>query len=316
MSGNRCAFPDCDVDLVQASNAGGFVVGEEAHIVAHSIDGPRGNSPLDSEQRDELSNLILLCPTHHSAVDSAPEQYPIEVLRRIKDDHEARIRSLVGFAGPDPVTLRYANILQGWVDRTVNGPWWHHLTRGLFSARSEISRAALTDATDSSAWLLGRPLPGSIVEVERELKSFQEVLDDLLLVTTRSLDLHPHNDSLVWHEPFYKHGRTREESDGLFAEYDWIGQLRCDLALELARSANAVISSVTAYFDPLWRLEDGLVLIAVVDPIVGQTRFRPLYAGPTERYEGVPRFFLERSKRDIAIGSGRNESAERRIGLL
>lgn len=63
-------------------------VGEIAHIVARSPAGPRGNNPLPIAERDEYSNLILLCPTHHKIVDENEADWPIEVLQQLKEDHE------------------------------------------------------------------------------------------------------------------------------------------------------------------------------------------------------------------------------------
>ena len=93
-SGNICAFPGCTQQLVQAAVDAGehFVVGEEAHIVAQSPDGPRG---IPDSEADDITNRILLCPTHHRVVDAQPAAYPAEVLRAFKDAHEMRIRGLL-----------------------------------------------------------------------------------------------------------------------------------------------------------------------------------------------------------------------------
>ncbi|MCB9551939.1 MAG: hypothetical protein H6705_08655 [Myxococcales bacterium] len=44
---------------------------------------------MAAADRDEADNLILLCPTHHTLIDKVPEQYPAELLRRWKAEHEA-----------------------------------------------------------------------------------------------------------------------------------------------------------------------------------------------------------------------------------
>ncbi|HEY2295152.1 MAG TPA: HNH endonuclease [Thermoanaerobaculia bacterium] len=61
---------------------------EIAHIVARSLDGPRGDSPLPLEQRDLYENLVLLCPNDHSTVDSNPKEWTASRLRDIKAEHE------------------------------------------------------------------------------------------------------------------------------------------------------------------------------------------------------------------------------------
>ncbi|WP_063002578.1 hypothetical protein [Nocardia mikamii] len=42
-----------------------MALGEIAHIVADSPNGPRGDSPLTAAARNDYQNLILLCNQHH-----------------------------------------------------------------------------------------------------------------------------------------------------------------------------------------------------------------------------------------------------------
>jgi hypothetical protein len=86
-SGNRCAYPKCRTEM--APDGTKTTLGEIAHIVAKSNDGPRGNDPLPLEQRDDYDNLILLCPTHHKIVDDNYLDWPVESLKRMKSDHES-----------------------------------------------------------------------------------------------------------------------------------------------------------------------------------------------------------------------------------
>ena len=90
-SGNRCAFPDCRQLLVRdlSSPQRFAVVGEMAHIVAVSSLGPRGQP--SNVGVDELANLILLCPTHHRLIDSAPTDYPPDELLAWKRQHELAV---------------------------------------------------------------------------------------------------------------------------------------------------------------------------------------------------------------------------------
>lgn len=68
------------------------VIGEEAHIVSRSPGGPRGGQ-IDQALVDANENLILLCPTHHTLVDSQPEAWPVAKLRALKAKHEAWAKS-------------------------------------------------------------------------------------------------------------------------------------------------------------------------------------------------------------------------------
>lgn len=104
-SGGICAFPHCGRSLVEPGSVtdGAVVVGEIAHIVADSRQGPRGREPLSEADRNRHTNLILFCPEHHKIVDSRPETYSVAVLRQIKIAHEARVQQAVGLREPRPI---------------------------------------------------------------------------------------------------------------------------------------------------------------------------------------------------------------------
>ncbi|GJM12271.1 MAG: hypothetical protein DHS20C12_06740 [Pseudohongiella sp.] len=83
-AGNRCSI--CKLELTPDGKK--ETLGEMAHIVAKSVDGPRGNSDLNKSERDEYRNLILLCPTHHSDIDKNHQDWTIDKLLQIKKGHE------------------------------------------------------------------------------------------------------------------------------------------------------------------------------------------------------------------------------------
>jgi|GEM_PF-6273908 signal recognition particle GTPase len=85
-SGNRCGHPDCEEEVADTEQ--GIVIGEICHIRAQSEGGPRYDPSLNEDEVDAYSNLILLCPTHHTYIDKNPEEYPIEKLERWKQQQE------------------------------------------------------------------------------------------------------------------------------------------------------------------------------------------------------------------------------------
>jgi hypothetical protein len=86
-SGNLCTF--CQqllvVDKTEANPES--VVGDEAHIVSKSPDGPRGHIELKCDH-DAYENFILLCKVHHKMVDDQPETYTFGCLLLLKSMHE------------------------------------------------------------------------------------------------------------------------------------------------------------------------------------------------------------------------------------
>lgn len=107
-SGGVCAHPDCDKELLETGNEVDnlAIVGEMAHIVGEKRQGPRGDFPLKEEERNKEANLILLCATHHTLIDDQPRTYTVAVLRKMKADHETRMRvSRLGPSEKTPVKL-------------------------------------------------------------------------------------------------------------------------------------------------------------------------------------------------------------------
>jgi hypothetical protein len=93
MSAGYCAFPRCSQRCVVEKTVSDphVVIGHIAHIVAHSKDGPRGQSSLSDDERDCYQNWILLCPTHHTVIDKQPNHYTIEDLKEWKKRKEDSI---------------------------------------------------------------------------------------------------------------------------------------------------------------------------------------------------------------------------------
>lgn len=90
-SGGHCQNPECRADLH------GFVkrkhIGELTHIIPASMEGPRADerSELTEGERALSENVVVLCPTCHTVVDQATEEYPADVLRGWKQrSQEAR----------------------------------------------------------------------------------------------------------------------------------------------------------------------------------------------------------------------------------
>ncbi|MGA4504427.1 MULTISPECIES: HNH endonuclease [Citrobacter freundii complex] len=84
-SGNQCAFPECNVELVNAYDQ---YVGNVCHIEAAEEGGERYNVSQSDEDRRSYSNLILLCANHHKITDDV-KMYPVHILQSMKMKHES-----------------------------------------------------------------------------------------------------------------------------------------------------------------------------------------------------------------------------------
>lgn len=95
----RCEFRGCNHDLVGDLVAArqdplfGFI----AHIVAQTVDGPRGDPVRSPALAKSLENLMLLCATHHKLIDvDGREDHSEQALLAMKAEHEDRIALVSG----------------------------------------------------------------------------------------------------------------------------------------------------------------------------------------------------------------------------
>src|ERR1700737_4854409 len=69
--------------------------------------GPRYDKNYVPERIDEVENLILLCGVHHKMVEDRSKTSAAEILRKLKANHEAWVRtSLAEERGTPPLRLR------------------------------------------------------------------------------------------------------------------------------------------------------------------------------------------------------------------
>ncbi|MBD9596929.1 SAVED domain-containing protein [Ensifer sp. ENS05] len=95
-SAGRCTF--CNKPLIGdlISGKANLNTAYIAHIVSDAPGGPRGDPVLSTILAKDPSNLMLLCDTHHRLIDGRAtwHEYPAELLRKMKAEHESRIESV------------------------------------------------------------------------------------------------------------------------------------------------------------------------------------------------------------------------------
>lgn len=95
-AGGRCEYRGCNKPLwIDSVTKAKFNKSYIAHIIADKPAGPRGDKVLSKKLKDELSNLMLLCDTHHRLIDKIQvENHTVAILNQMKDEHEERIITL------------------------------------------------------------------------------------------------------------------------------------------------------------------------------------------------------------------------------
>lgn len=315
---NRCAVAACRRELVidATETDDESLIGEECHIVAESSDGPRGASPLTSEQRDKYSNLILLCAVHHKVIDDQLGEYTVERLNQMKHDHERWVcESLGGF---DPVRQRedeqYADLIQEFCDRVHINNWqsWSSwvLGGGDYPRMHKEIHGKLNGMRE---WLLSRVWPQRYPEIESSFLNFRLVLQDFLNVFAEHSE--EHGPDMLATERFYKIKEWDEEKyKRLSRLHEFHVHLVQDLMLELTRAANYVCDCVRQSYFPAFRLREGVPLVTdgpYMD-LTYRTR-RCEYRGQerTDRpYPGLQAFKSLREHRDHCFGHRTQPEAE------
>lgn len=94
-SGGRCEFNCCNKKLDQnLLTKQKIFLGQHAHIIGDSPNGPRGDAALSKKLAHDPANLMLLCHGCHKTIDDLADDYDAELLRQMKKRHEDRIQRL------------------------------------------------------------------------------------------------------------------------------------------------------------------------------------------------------------------------------
>jgi len=87
-SGGRCNYPGCGEKVIYEYEDGTFVkVVEFCHIIGESSKGPRGHPKLSEIMEKEPENIILLCANHHRIVDNNEDEFSVDKLKKMKENH-------------------------------------------------------------------------------------------------------------------------------------------------------------------------------------------------------------------------------------
>ncbi|WP_158569415.1 hypothetical protein [Pseudotabrizicola alkalilacus] len=98
-------------------------LGDDAHIIAASNAGPRGNDAVSSALKAAAKNLILLCKVCHSKVDQQPIEYSCDRLLEIRNEHYRWVELSLGsiiIEKPKFHYLSYINIPRADMYAVVN----------------------------------------------------------------------------------------------------------------------------------------------------------------------------------------------------
>ncbi len=94
--------------------------GEVAHIEGDQIGAKRYNSAQTEEQRNSLPNLMLMCPNHHTEIDSDETTFTVPVLVKMKSEHEKWVKTQLKIASFNISFAELEVVLQYLSDNSFN----------------------------------------------------------------------------------------------------------------------------------------------------------------------------------------------------
>ena len=310
-SGGRCSICKNEVIVDASSSADDpSVVADEAHIVARKETFTRGDfDALTPEQRDQYSNLILLCKVHHKVIDDQPAFYTVERLREIKAKHEDEVRSK--WTDADTTRMRDEEIYAGYIDEWVKRSYlenWDGLSSCVTSSDTPwIPQEWYASSKELLVWIIGRIWPHRYPGLESAVLNYKAVLHDFLNVFDRHINTDNRSDNFVRTDKFYRiENYDPDLYHRLLEEYGAHECLVCDLFFELTRAANYVCDHVRQSLFSGFRLQEGALLIlrGCVGWQLETVRARVEYRDKERTefpYPGLKKFKTVRYERDYAL---------------
>jgi hypothetical protein len=160
-----------------------IVEGELAHIVAKSVQGPRGYLDIDPGDREAPGNYVALCRPHHKVVDANPLIYSVSVLRAMKDSRERL------FAGEDATLTPERRVSETLHSSML---WIQALPSRVFSAATSLTFdeviAGLNKTSDLTPFTLRDSRLWTFHDITDEDGPFSAVVDRDSVETMRADD--------------------------------------------------------------------------------------------------------------------------------
>ncbi|WP_406739860.1 HNH endonuclease [Streptomyces atratus] len=292
-SANYCAFPDCGlqltVDLLDGGSgtlhAAGIPVGEEAHIVSGSPNGPRGGDDYPREKIDSYGNLILLCPTHHRLIDKeGGVAYTADQLRKMKSDHEAfwASRKTVADKRFEEVEVRTAALVETWCTQ-ADLQHWESFTWKLNAPVARFKHSEVDALYEQAKWVLARVWPDAYPRLRCAFANYGVTLKDLVNHIRMHMNTPPGRSGYVEVPRPWNHA-TNGEVDFVKAQQDFnfAVDVLCEISLKLTKAANCICDTVRSELDPLFRFDEGVLIHRVGDGVFSDNSSREEYT-PEQR---------------------------------
>lgn len=305
----RCALCRCELVLDKSETDDESIVGDVCHIVAESQGGPRGNSLLTIQQRNQYNNLILLCKVHHKLIDDQLNTYTVDYLHEKKSEHENWVRTSLEDYNVDKQQddETYAEIIDEWEKMADVGNWKAWSSSVLSSWQPKMSKDHDRRLEEFRLYSFSRIWPKRYPELEAAFENFRLVLQDFQELFRKHVE--------DWGDDWFKTKKiyhipewNPELYDKLAKKYDFHVALVYDLMLELTRAANYICDRIRHFVFRAYRVNEGAILVESGPYFVMEFRTSRVEYTNEERvlipYPGLIDFLKVRETRDLFFGTG------------
>lgn len=272
----RCSKPGCRIVLtLDRLDGDSATLGEMAHIIGYEPRSARSDSPLTEAERNQYSNLILLCRNHHAEVDADEKAFPVEVLHGYKVAHEEWVATSLSASPADPDLMVHADLVDTITTslQLDQWPWFiDNAVRDLVHNDFVDARGTLNSRLLATLWPSARP------KLTTAAKNVITAFDDYMGNFLSRAELRG-NNYLAADKSYKRYVNANYDRDAA-AEDRWSQRnftLLCQYVVRLNKFADAVRSTL----NPMYHRLAGRFL--VIDSLGYRLR-EPGIFDPTEPY--------------------------------
>ncbi|NEW58137.1 hypothetical protein GV794_21135 [Nocardia cyriacigeorgica] len=229
--------------------------------MARNEDGPRGKEPITGD-RDAYENLVLMCPTHHTLIDSAVDDYPVDRVRQMKSEHQAWVRDSLGVDRAQlDLEVRWARLIDQFDEQMSLVRWGRTVGSLVDEVDPILGDSVLQQLRDLCRWIQVRPWPSGHESLKASLEGFARVASHLIAHFMKEAESVPTRQGLRYPRWYKIQNYDPELYDRLLGEYRQARQLITDLVYEATRHLNWFMDSVRQSVDPDYREVQGYVYL-------------------------------------------------------
>lgn len=255
-SGNKCAI--CKTELIIENEKNGKV-GEICHIVSSSKNGPR-HRKLDDY--NDYSNLIILCANHHTIIDKNPKEYPEELLKKLKKEHESKIKKIFN----NNYEIAQENLMNKILDNFTDLCNVRNLGYILSKACAMFNSIACEDMynfKDFYEFYLSINFPEKYQLIKPAFDAFHKVLGDFIDTFYINATYRFETKSFVI-DRYYKKEFPNPKYDYYLEKFNQWQKRLIEIAITIAGVAKWLIEDVRDHFDKSFLLEIGEIWVEVI----------------------------------------------------